>query len=443
MPIKRTITQNLLAWKNRPNRLPLILRGARQVGKTEAVRHLGGEHYPSFVEINLEGQSELHACFEQFNPNRIIDLISAATGQRIIPGETLLFIDEIQTLPRAIEALRYFKEKMPELDVIAAGSLLEFALHAEDFSMPVGRVEFSYMHPLSFREYLGATGNNALLEAINATSVSDPLPEVLHQKSLEHVKTYMALGGMPAVVDTYLQTQSLQAAQLVQTNLLSTYRGDFAKYATQAHWPALNVILDKIPSLLSHTVKYSKIDPDMRSIQLKTAIQLLEQAGVVHCCYASSAHEIPLNASLNYKKYKLFFLDIGLITARAGLHAELLMQSDVLLAHRGALAEQFVAQALLTSESPHIDAKTYYWAREKLNAQAEVDFVVQTVQGQIIPIEVKSGPTGRLKSLKLFMQEKKSQYGIHISQQPLSQQGNILHLPLYMAHELSRFTGKL
>lgn len=437
MEFQRLLEQDLFAWKERPGHLPLLLRGARQVGKTSLVRQFARKHYRSICEVNLEFQPELKICFEDLNPKLILEKLSAYLSISIIPGETLLFIDEIQEAPIAIQALRYFKEKLPELDVIAAGSLLEFALNAESFRMPVGRVEFLYLKPMSFSEFLLMRGAEALLRAIEKSDLAHPLPDILHQKALQFVREYLILGGMPGVLSAYQMQGKFLDAQRTQSLLWTTYRGDFAKYGSAVTLPALNTIFDKLPQLIGQQTKYSKIDPDSRAAVLKSAIDLLTQAAIVHQVISTSAGGLPLNALLNEKKYKLLFLDVGLISARTQLSAQILTQEDLHLVHYGALCEQFVGQELLANQLSYLPPEIYYWSREQKNSQAEVDFVI-SIEDKIIPIEVKSGASGWLKSLKVFMEEKQVALGLRISERPLSLENQILSVPFYMISGLER-----
>lgn len=436
MSFERFILQDLLAWKVRPNRAPLILRGARQVGKTTLVNFFGQHHFENMVAINLESSVNLKSAFEIFEPKKIINRIAAFTGQRIIPGKTLLFIDEIQEAPKAIQALRYFKENLPDLHVIAAGSLLEFVLNSDQFKMPVGRVEFLYLQPLSFAEFLKAQGDAILLETLQETALDNPLPPELHQKALALVREYIALGGMPGVLSQYLPQKDITLAHHWQQQLLATYRNDFGKYAKAANIHVLNTLFEKMPTLIAQEVKYAKVEPDMRGEKIKSGLELLQYAGLVYKTYATAASGVPLNALLNYKKFKLFFVDTGLIAGSAQLTAEILNDTELTLIHQGALTEQFVAQELIAHQPAYMAPQVMYWSRDKKNSTAEVDFVIQ-LGSKIIPIEVKSGKTGRLKSLQVFMQEKGSPLGVKISQAPLSLEKNILSVPLYMLARLT------
>ncbi len=443
--MKRDIDQALIRWMSDPLRIPLLLRGARQIGKTYAVRQLAKTHFKNLVEINFELEPFYANCFQSLQPNTIINLIMDLNQQKIITGETLLFLDEAQECPQAIMALRYFKELMPELHVIAAGSLLEFVLNEENFSMPVGRVQYMYMHPLSFREYLHAAGYERLAHQITQVSFESPLNDIIHQKLLSLVREYLFTGGMPDAIKAYLETKKFIDVQYKQTILLNTYRNDFGKYAKQAQHKYLQKVFDKTPMLLGQQIKYHKIDEAMRSNELKNAILSLNHAGIVFTLYSTSASGLPLQALIQEKKFKLLFLDVGLIIRATQVTAYQLLNENLHLIHQGAIAEQLVGQELLAYQDCLLTPELYYWSRDVVGSQAEVDYVI-TQENHIIPIEVKSGSTGKMKSLTLFMQEKNLSLGIRISEVPLSKQTiqqnaitkEIISIPFYLISELPR-----
>lgn len=360
--------------------------------------------------------------------------------QRIIPGKTLLFLDEIQECPRAIMAMRYFKEKMPELHLIGAGSLLEFTLFDEKFRMPVGRVEFLYLGPLSFKEFLEAAEEGPLLEYWKEFNLQKPLPNAIHQHLLKKVKEYSLVGGMPAVVSAYITQKNLMVCQEIQANLLNTYRNDFGKYAAKTAFKNLQFLFEKAPGLVAQWFKYVKVSADIKPEDIRQALGLLYNAGLFYPIYATTASGIPLINTQNEKKFKLLFLDIGLLKRACRLDAELLLQEDLFLLNQGILAEQWVGQELLAYGQRNEPPALYFWVREQKSSQAEVDYLT-IVDQHIIPIEVKAGSSGRLKSLQIFMQEKKSRLGIQISQAPLSfnSTSNILTLPLYWIDRIPEF----
>ncbi len=433
--MNRDILSTLHAWKASDDHKPLLLRGARQVGKTHAVE-VFGESFASFVSINLEAEPKYQVCFDTLMPEEIVDSISLLKQMPIIPGETLLFIDEIQAYPKAIEALRYFREKMPALHVIAAGSLLEFALHKENLSMPVGRIEYLYMHPCHFNEFLDALSPLNMRERLQQCSLDNPFSDVVHDEYLRLFKEYMAVGGMPEAVAMYQHNQQLYDAQRVQRSILQTYRDDFGKYSSRASLSHIQTVFDKTPGMVGSQVRYHKLDPDSRSRELKHAIQCLEYAGVIKRIVSTSASGLPLVTTANEKKFKLQFLDVGLVQCVSGLGEELL-RSDIHRLNGGSLAEQVVGQLLLSYQDPYLLPQLFYWARDRTGSKAEVDFVMN-ISGIIVPIEVKAGSVGRLKSLCVLMEERGLPLGVKVSSAPLSLTRRVLNIPFYLLGELPR-----
>ncbi len=441
MDVKRLIEKELEDWRHAPQRYPLLLRGARQVGKTYIVEKLG-KQFESFEMVNFEAQPEAIACFSTFNPQEIVQRLELLTKRPIRPGQTLLFLDEIQSCPEAIAALRYFKEKMPELHVIGAGSLLEFALVEGKFSFPVGRVQFIYLNPLSFKEFAFALGEGDAIALLDQCTLKDPLSEEVHKSLIQKVKEYFLVGGMPAVVKEFQGKRSFLHLSRIQDLLLSTYRADFSKYATEAEKKYLRKLFEGIPYQIGQHFKYSEIDPHIKSRELKAALDRLEMAGLVHPIFATAASGIPLAMQINLKKFKPLFLDIGLVQRALQVDPELIISNDLIQIHRGALAEQFVGQELLTNVDCFREEKLFFWEREKRSSSAEVDYVI-SVKQHILPVEVKAGTQGHLKSLIQFMNEKKSPLGIRISQQPLSYKDHILSVPFYMIQQIPRLVKSL
>lgn len=439
----RSLIKSMIEWKDNPRRLVLLLRGARQVGKSYLIEKFAEHYFEEFVTINFEAQAEYTACFEKLDCSTILNKIRLLSGKEIIPGKSLLFLDEIQECPAAIQALRYFKEKQPDLHVIGAGSLLEFALNSEDFKMPVGRIEFLYLKPLSFKEFLDATGESHLREFIESVNINantlnaTHIDPVIHERLLDRVRLYSLIGGMPAVVHEYALSKNMQRVQVLQSALLETYRRDFAKYAKSSQHRYLKLMMDKSSQLVGTAFKYSHIDPDIASRELKNALYLLSDAGIFHRILNNTASGIPLKAFAKEQGFKLLFLDIGLLVKEAQIDPKLLLDPEFLLANRGQLAEQWVGQELLAQSPVHEMAQLYYWTRDKKGSMAEVDYIT-IINNEIIPIEVKAGKTGRLKSLKLFLAEKQLSLGIRISQQPLSCEEGVLSLPFYLVSEMER-----
>lgn len=438
----RDIETELIHWKNSQDRMPLLLRGARQVGKTFIVEKFGRDHFRTFVSINLEQKQDFHTCFDGLEPQKIVAELELLSGQKIIPGETLLFLDEIQECPKAIMAFRYFKEQMPLLHVIGAGSLLEFTLNNEDFRMPVGRVDFLYLQPLSFIEFLEAIDSNLLFEQLKKMTLEAPPSKAVHERLLKLVREYTILGGMPSVLKKYLLTGSFLEAQYTQSALLNSYQRDFGKYAKKAIHINLQLLFEKTPGLVAQWFKYKNVSPDTPPKEIKAALTQLYHAGILHPIYSTSASGIPFVTTQNEKKFKLLFLDVGLVKRACRLDSEVLLKNNILLLNGGALGEQLVGQELLAYQDKHEFPELYFWVREERSSSAEVDYLT-IVDGQIIPVEVKSGATGTLKSLKIFMEEKKSKIGIRISQASLSLDQNVLSIPFYLISELPRLVRSI
>lgn len=440
--MRRDIEKELISWKSQKGRYPLIVRGARQVGKSYLVEAFGKTHFQNNVVVNFEFRPQLKDCFQSLDPSEIINKLQLILGVRIKEGSTLLFLDEIQECPQAIMSLRYFKEKMPKLAVIAAGSLLEFALRSPAFKMPVGRIHFLYLEPLSFSEYLDATGNQNLRQFLSEVKLTDSVDDVIHKKLLELLRIYLIVGGMPAALEEYLSSNDLMNCQRIQTALLQTYRSDFGKYAKISQHKYLQKVFDTAPRMVGQRIKYSNIDTDTRSRDLKNALHLLALAGIVKPIYLTKASGLPLGAHIDEQKFKLNFLDVGLMQNSCGLQGQLSVEEDFMQINAGAVAEQFVGQELAAYSDKHQQGSIYFWAREKRGSMAEVDYVIN-IGSNILPVEVKSGKEGKLKSLRMFIDEKKSKLGIRFSQDRLSYYDKILSIPLYMVEQMPRFAGSL
>lgn len=435
--MKRLIEKELIRWKDQENRLPLIVRGARQVGKSFTIEKFGKENFKNIITVNFELQPEFADCFESLDPNRITSRIELMTEMDLIDHESLLFLDEIQQCPKALLSLRYFKEKRANLHVIAAGSLLEFSLKEEDFSFPVGRVEFLYMRPLSFHEFLYNAGYHKLLKNLEVVTLNKSLDEPVHEQTLRILREYMLIGGMPAVVNKYIETKSFLETHRLQTALLESYRNDFGKYASKAQFKYLQKFFDKAPFLIGQSFKYVKVDPDARSRELKVALEQLCWAGLINRVFQTAASGIPLQAEVNEKKFKLIFLDIGLMQNANKIDPNIILTKDIWQVNEGALAEQLVGQELLAYGNDYENTILYFWERDEAGSTAEVDYVSQ-VGSRIVPIEVKAGTAGHLKSLKRFISEKNVDFGIRISQNPLERKDKIINLPFYLIDQMHR-----
>ena len=411
--MKRTIDYFLLEWKERKHRKPLLLRGARQVGKTYAVRMLG-KSFEEHVEINLELQHDARIIFEKdTDPKRIIQQLSELLQKEIHPQKTLLFFDEVQVVPNALLALRYFYEVMPEIHIIAAGSLVDFA--NEQVGLPVGRVSFLYLYPMSFLEFLVALGHNKWAQLIVNNSKDTVISEPLHEKLLYLVGVYLAIGGMPEAVCEWAENQTSWTTKRIQTELISSYQQDFGKYAKKHQIKYLNLLLQKGVNQLSKKFMYTKVG-EYQKRELQPSLELLEMAGIIYKVIRSSAQGIPLGAQAFLDDFKLIFFDVGLCQA--------LLQFDLTpwildplktFVNKGEIVESFVGQEILAYSDPTTKNSLFYWRREQRNSQAEIDYAVQ-LKNHIVPIEVKSGKSKRIKSMQIFLESHPdTPYGLRFS----------------------------
>lgn len=428
--MKRFVDYFLEQWKTSPLRTPLLLRGARQVGKTYTARAFG-KTFPSFVEINLEYNPQAREFFEkELDPHTIIQKISILTDKPIIPGKTLLFIDEIQSVPNAIIALRYFYEMMPELHVIAAGSLLDFAI--KTVGMPVGRVSSLSMYPLSFIEFLHALGAHAAIEEILNHPLDQKIEQIFHEKFLDLVGKYLAIGGMPKSVACWQKLQNLPTCSKVSHTLIRTYKQDFEKYAQKYQLQYVNKLFSSIPHQLGRKFKYSEIEGDYRKRELAPCLDLLVTANIVQKIMRTSAQGIPLGAQADLQTFKLLFIDVALAQYVLGLKTGNWMVKPLEeFVNKGELVEAFVGQELIAYEHPLQESHLYYWQRESRGSEAEVNYVIQQ-EAAIIPIEVKSGTGTAMRSMTSFFEtHAKSTYGIRVSTNNYSVYEKIHSYPLY------------
>ena len=432
--MQREVDAVLDDWAEGDGRRPLLIRGARQVGKTYAVTSLAERTFADFASINLEQEPRYRRCFDTLDPQAILDRIGVLRGKPVEPGRTLLFLDEIQECPAAIVALRYFYEQAPDLHVIGAGSLLEFALEAERLRMPVGRIQPLFMHPLSFAEFLPAVGQEPARQAARSmAAVSAPVHD--HLSAL--LRTYLLLGGMPAVVAEYQATGSIARAARVQTAITQTFRDDFGKYARAARHPHLDRVFLHAARMVGRKFVYSKVDPDSRSRDLRSAVELLEKAGVVHRVCSTSGAGLPLGAEADDRHYKLVMVDVGLMQNLSGA-AEQLLDGDPMRIDDGAVAEQFVGQELLAHRSPYERPELSYWHRRQKNSSAEVDYLT-VAAGRVVPVEVKAGKTGRLRSLAVFAERYRPPLAVRVYGGLLRRDGDIVSVPLYGLERLRPF----
>ena len=425
--MKRLVDRVLDAWVRDRRRLPLLIRGARQVGKTYAVTALGERRFSDVASINLEQEPRYRRCFDTLEPRTILDQIGILRGMPVEPGRTLLFIDEIQECPPAVMALRYFYEQVPDLHVIGAGSLLEFALEAERMRIPVGRIQPLFMYPLSFAEFLSAVGEEPALQASGTPAAT--LSTAVHEHLVSLLRTYLLLGGMPAVVAEYLESGSVARASRVQTAITQTLRDDFGKYARASSHHHLDRVFLHAARLVGRKFMYSKVDPDSRSRDLRVAVELLQRAGIVHRVCSTSGAGLPLGAEADDRHFKLVMVDVGLMQNLCGA-TEQLLHGDPMQINDGAVAEQFVGQELLAHRSPYERPELFYWHRRKSSSSAEVDYLTATA-GRVIPVEVKSGKVGRLRSLGAFVDRYRPPVAVRVYAAGYRRDGAIVSVPLY------------
>lgn len=453
MTMKRFAEDTLNTWYRRKSRKPLVVRGARQVGKSTLVRGFAQKHNLTLHEINLERYPELENIFKRMDTAEILRELEFISGKgKITANNSLLFLDEIQAAPLAIKALRYFYEDHPDLPVIAAGSLLEFTLADHSYSMPVGRIEYLFTGPMTFEEFLTARDEPQLLQLIRSYDFQSPFPVTAHQKLLNYQREYLLTGGMPEAVLRYIENRDFDEVLNVHSSIVQTYRDDFAKYARGSDLNRLHRVFDYVPSAAGEKIKYRNIDENEQSRELRKAIDLLEKAGVVSCVYHSKVSGLPIKAGMNSKVFKMFFLDVGLMNYICGIRNISLQQLEKReFINEGKMAEQFIHQHLLRIGRQMEKPQSFYWLREGRSANAEVDFVIQEA-GQILPVEVKAGKSGALRSLLRFMAEKRPGTAVRFDLNPPSvmdvshkvtgQDGEVefrlISLPLYMVEQLPR-----
>jgi len=454
--MKRKLSQFLSQWLKRPRRLPIVLRGARQVGKTWLVRNLAEREKLFLIELNFEKNPKYIDFFDTNDPKIILENISAEFNRQIETGKTLLFLDEIQTAPHLLSKLRWFAEDLPELAVITAGSLLEFVLADHSFSMPVGRINYLHLEPMSFEEFLWAKDQEILSNYLNEYTPNIDIPKPIHEKFLSLFKEYLFIGGLPKVVLDWVTDNSLTSVNLIKNDLINTYRDDFRRYNTRISIQKIDDVLMAVPTMLGQKFVFSNINPDIQSYTVKTSLDLLEKARVCYRVKNVAANGIPLGAEINRKFFKEILLDVGLCSTALGLNFhELASLQEIIMINRGGIAEQVVGQLLRTINPPYTEPELFYWHKESKRSNAEVDYVIQ-FEGRVIPIEVKAGKTGSLKSLHLFMAAKKLPFALRINsdlpmlsdvelQNTLREdvKYKLLSLPFYLIEQIPRLLEAL
>jgi hypothetical protein len=443
--MQRIYTQFLNQWLNSTERKPLVIRGARQVGKTWIVNDLANLNQKKLVDLNFEKKPQLISLFSSNNPQEIILNLTAIYGP-IEPAKSILFLDEIQAAPELFAKLRWFAEDMPELPVIAAGSLLEFSLEKHTFSMPVGRINYMYLEPLSFEEFLLAQNHN-LFNYLKIYNFNSHIPITIHEQLLSIFKEYLIVGGMPQAVNSWLINRSLASINQIHNDLIATYRDDFTKYYGRLSIDRLDEVFNSVPLFLGRKFIYSKVNSAVQHTAIKQALELLCKAKICHKTFGSAANGIPIGAELQEKYMKVILLDTGLCSTILGLSLDQLNSLENFdLINKGNISEQVVGQILRTINPAYIEPKLYYWHRDAQGSSAEIDYLLQH-QNKIIPIEVKAGTTGSLKSLHIFMDLKELDIALRINADlPTITQINIkdhksyklFSIPYYLIGEIHR-----
>lgn len=427
--MERTLFAKLEQWKNKKRRKPLIIQGARQVGKTWIMKEFGARYYKDTIYINFDNNETMKKVFDiDFDIKRIISSIKIEYGKSFEPEETLIIFDEIQEAPKALASLKYFYENAPEYAIVAAGSLLGVALH-RGTSFPVGKVDFMHLYPLNFYEFVCAIGEKQLATLL--VSKDYDLMNAYSTKYIELLKMYYYIGGMPEVVQTFLDTDDYYEVRNVQKNLLKYYEEDFSKHAPKEVIPRIMMVWNSIPSQLAKENRkfiYGCMRTGARAKDFELAIQWLEDAGLIIRSYRVTKPDIPLIAYMDMNSFKMFTLDVGLLGAKADIHAKVLLDGcRIFEEFKGALTEQFVAQQLKAS-----DRELYYYSTD--NASGEIDFIIQH-EMHSIPIEVKAEENLRAKSLRAFCDKYKPQIAIRTSMSNYREQDWMINVPLYALEE--------
>lgn len=445
----------LTNWLTLKARKPLVIRGARQVGKTWLVRHFAKTAGLTLIEINFEKRPDRADLFQSNDPQQILLELESALNHPIDPQKCLLFLDEIQSAPFVFSKLRWFAEDFAELPVIAAGSLLEFLLHDHSFSMPVGRITYMHLEPLSFEEFLLARDKKTLHDYLQTVNFENTVPRSIHDDCSSLFREYVTVGGLPAAVSHWINTQSLIEVATIQHDVLATYRDDFAKYRGRINLDRLYETFSAVPKLLGEKFVFSRVNAQAQANSIKQCLELLCRARVCHRVSACAGNGVPLASEMKEKYFKSILLDVGLCSASLGLnYSHIQSPDDLFLINSGGIAEQVVGQLLRTINPFYLEPALFYWLRDEPGYSAEIDYLIQH-GNKVIPIEVKAGSTGSLKSLHIFMELKNYQLAARInadlpSKTPVSVKNRIgkkinytlLSIPFYLTGQISRLVSE-
>ncbi|MBT7993574.1 MAG: ATP-binding protein [Bacteroidetes bacterium] len=433
--MKRSAYNQLLEWKNDKDRKPLVIQGARQVGKTYLVNEFGRKGYKNYIYLNFEQDSNLESIFNHsLNPLEIVENIGLYLGQKITSDETLVFFDEIQVSPRVLSSLKYFQEQTPEFHIIAAGSLLGVSIGKES-GFPVGKVNFMTIYPMSFNEYLIAMGEDLLVDKLEKIKSPDPLAEAIHQKLMNYFKMYLYLGGMPEVIQNYINEQDIVKARRIQNDILQSYHRDFSKYADKKQAIKISEFWHSIPRQLAKEnkkFKYGEIKKNARASMFDQTVEWLSKAGLITVVYNVPTPKMPLSAFADYSKFKIFFHDVGLLAAELNVSSELiLLENRIISEFKGAFIENFVAQELKSYGNNSL----FYWTSK---SEAEIDFIISD-SAKIYPLEVKSGMNRNIKSLRSYADKYSPDRIFRLSPRNLIQSDDFINIPLYACKLLKNF----
>ena len=427
--MKRTLMASLVAWKNKSDRMPLLLYGARQVGKTWLIKEFGTKYFEDTLYINFEIDTALAKDFEtNLDPGRLINLLEAYTGRTVVSSTTLIVFDEIQACGRVLTSLKYFRENAPQYHIIAAGSTLGVSVQNRSSSFPVGNVEMLTLHPFDFEEFLEALGEDRLIAAIReGYNTNRPLPESLHSKALDLYRSYLVVGGMPAAISAYLRERKVMDSSLIQQAILSAYTADMTKYATASETSKIIACYDSIPAQLAkenRKFQYKVVRKGGSASLFGASIDWLAASSLVEKCERIEGGFMPPSAYRDLSAFKLYMNDVGLLANKSGIPASMMLSEHAGFTFLGAMAENYIAQTLRAKGYP-----LYYW---ESGGQAEVDFILQ--KGEIlIPIEVKAGEHVKSRSLSVYRERYKSELSIRLSTRQFGFQNGQKSLPLYAA----------
>ena len=431
--MQRFLMEGLVEWKNKNNRKPLILKGARQVGKTWLMKEFGKIHFEKCAYVSFYNNQRMKRVFEEdYDIQRIITNINIETHMEVTPGNTLIIFDEVQEVPRALASLKYFYENAPEYNIICAGSLLGIALH-QGTSFPVGKVDFLNLYPLSFKEFLMAMGKEKYVDLMNSGDYE--MMTAFKQDLIDSLKHYYFVGGMPEAVTSFATEKDFNKVRRIQKRILEAYEQDFSKHAPNESVPKLRMLWNSIPSQLAKENKkfiYGLVREGGRAKDYESAIMWLTDCGLVHKVSRVTVGHLPLKAYEDMKAFKMFVVDVGLLGCMVGLSKKILLDgNDLFVEFKGALTEQYVLQQLITNP----DLNIYYYTND--NGSCEVDFLVDTGD-TIVPVEVKAEVNLRAKSLRMYVEKFSPDVAIRTSMQDYKKESWLVNLPLYAIENLTK-----